>query len=196
MDNININDNNNSVESQLEQDATPINTIEVIPDIDNTIPQTIEFENLNIPSETNIENNINITENTRSLALMQENSNIVETFLKLDLSSGWKPPSGYVLIPDDQLPYGWIKKEIQTPVPSTITATQIRLWLVSHNISMEQIDSVIDSIENPLLRAQIKVQWEYAPYVERNHQMINTLGSVLGLDQNTIDMAFIEASQY
>jgi hypothetical protein len=59
---------------------------------------------------------------------------------------------------------------------------------------MTQIYTIISQITDPLIKAQIEVQWEYAPYVERNHPMINTLGASLGLDSDQIDQAFREAS--
>jgi hypothetical protein len=136
-----------------------------------------------------------ITSLTQCWALVRNSDGLVETFLRLDLPSGWKPPEGFSLVPDDQLPEGWQKiPPMPTPVPETVTATQIRLWLVSHGISMNSIYELISQIPDPLLKSQIEVQWEYAPYVERNHPMINTLGASLGLNSDQIDQAFREAS--
>jgi hypothetical protein len=135
-----------------------------------------------------------ITELTQSWALVRDSDGLVETFLRLDLPLGWKAPEGFSLIPDDQLPAGWSKILQEIPVPQTITATQIRLWLVNNGFSMNQIYDIISQIPDPLLKAQIEVQWEYAPYVERDHPMINTLGASLGLSSEQIDQAFREAS--
>jgi len=82
----------------------------------------------------------------------------------------------------------------QIVVPATISPRQIRLWLVTHGVSLSSVDAAIDSIENELLREQTKIEWEFSPYVERNHPMINTLGAALGLTGEQIDTAFIEAS--
>jgi|688.fasta_scaffold333448_2 hypothetical protein len=87
------------------------------------------------------------------------------------------------------------QEETTPEVPETITATQIRLWLVTNNISLSAVDSAISAIEDALNREKIKVQWEYAPYIERNHPFINALGEQLGLSSIQIDTAFIEASQ-
>jgi hypothetical protein len=83
---------------------------------------------------------------------------------------------------------------IQPVVPSTISARQIRLWLIDNNITLSSVDSAIATISDPVLREKTQVEWEFAPYVERNHPMINTLGSILGLNSTQIDQAFIEAS--
>lgn len=86
----------------------------------------------------------------------------------------------------------WITNPIT--IPSTVSARQIRLWLISHNISLSNIDTVINNIQDQQLKEKTLVEWEFAPYVERNHPMINTLGSSLGLSSEQIDQAFVEAS--
>lgn len=175
----------------------PVETIEPEPTTDDGDPETT-VEPVVVVSEpstpTTKSNYNNITDLTQSWALVRNSDGLVETFLRLDLPSGWKPPEGFSLIPDDKLPEGWNKIPQEIPVPSTVTATQIRLWLVNHGFSMTQIYAIISQISDPLLKAQIEVQWEYAPYVERNHPMINTLGTSLGLDSDQIDRAFREAS--
>ena len=80
-------------------------------------------------------------------------------------------------------------------VPESVTATQIRLWLVSNNISLSSIDSAINSIEDEVVKEKTKVQWEYAPYIERNHPFISAIGEALGLGPIQIDRAFIEANE-
>lgn len=84
---------------------------------------------------------------------------------------------------------------VQPQVPETITATQIRLWLVENEVSLAGVNQAIESIEDHKTREITKVQWEYAPYVERSHPLIETIGMMLGMDSNQIDQAFIEASQ-
>lgn len=80
-------------------------------------------------------------------------------------------------------------------VPASISPRQIRLWLINNGISLSAVDATIASIENEVLRETTKIEWEFSPYVERNHPMINTLGESLGLTGEQIDQAFIEASQ-
>lgn len=175
---------------------TPVESIEPESTTEDGDPEiTVEPVVVSEPSTPTTESNYNnITDLTQSWALVRNSDGLVETFLRLDLPSGWKPPEGFSLIPDDKLPEGWNKIPQEIPVPSMVTATQIRLWLVNHGFSMTQIYAIISQISDPLLKAQIEVQWEYAPYVERNHPMINTLGTSLGLDSDQIDQAFREAS--
>lgn len=177
----------------VSPEITPEVTLEVMPEVtpEAVIESPIETP---VPTTTTPAIAPQITELTQSWALIRDSDGLVETFLRLDLPLGWKPPEGFSLIPDDQLPQGWSKIPQEIPVPPTVTATQIRLWLVNHGFSMNQIYETISQISDPLLKAQIEVQWEYAPYVERNHPMINTLGASLGLDSDQIDQAFREAS--
>lgn len=79
------------------------------------------------------------------------------------------------------------------PVPKSISARQIRLWLIQHNFQLSQIESAIDSIQDPLVRETIRIEWEYAPYIERSHQWLAPLAQSLGLNEEQIDQAFREA---
>lgn len=87
----------------------------------------------------------------------------------------------------------WIPMVV--PTPETISARQIRLWLVDNNISLSSVENAINGIVNEKLREKTLVEWEYAPYVERNHPLLDTLGEVLGLSSEQIDTAFAQASQ-
>lgn len=79
-------------------------------------------------------------------------------------------------------------------VPRSVTARQIRLWLVAHGISLAAVDSAIDTIPDQQTRDSVRVEWEYAPYVERAHPLIGPLASALGLSEADIDQAFREAA--
>lgn len=86
----------------------------------------------------------------------------------------------------------WIIPEI--PIPASVSARQIRLWLIQHGFQLSQIDSAINSIEDPIVRETVKIEWEYAPYIERNHPWLLPLAQSLGLSAEQIDQAFIESS--
>ena len=78
--------------------------------------------------------------------------------------------------------------------PNRISARQIRLWLVKNGIQLNQIYSAIDSIEDALVRETVRIEWEYAPYIERSHPWLMPLAESLGLSPESVDQAFIEAS--
>jgi len=86
----------------------------------------------------------------------------------------------------------WIIPQI---VPDNISARQVRIWLIQHGISLQDVDLAINNIQDLIMRDITKVEWEYAPYIERNHPMLPVLAEALGLDSFALDQAFIEASQ-
>ena len=89
----------------------------------------------------------------------------------------------------------WVEIIPEPPmVPVSISPRQIRLWFIQNNIPLSTVENAINSIEDVVLRETTKVEWEYSPYVERNHPMINALGAILGLTPEQIDQAFITAS--
>lgn len=119
-----------------------------------------------------------------------------------DLINGWiandnPKKDKWVLLPEKPgEDYYWNNGQwiqFQQTVPESISARQIRLWLINNGIQLFQVENAIDSIPDAITRETTKVEWEYAPYVERNHPMLVPLAQALGLSQNQIDQAFIEA---
>jgi len=82
----------------------------------------------------------------------------------------------------------------ETPVPASVTARQIRLWLVRHGVSLAAVDAAIDAIPDQQSREEVRVEWDYAPYVERSHPMLIPLAAALGLSESQVDDAFREAA--
>ena len=82
---------------------------------------------------------------------------------------------------------------INPPVPESVSARQIRLWLINNGIQLAQVENAINNIEDLITRETVKVEWEYAPYVERNHPMLVPLAQALGLSESQVDQAFREA---
>lgn len=85
----------------------------------------------------------------------------------------------------------WVQDQID--IPQTVSARQVRIWLIQHGISLALVENAIDNIQDPILKEVTKVEWEYAPYIERNHPMLVPLSEALGLSQDQLDQAFIEA---
>lgn len=77
--------------------------------------------------------------------------------------------------------------------PQTVTAWQIRRWLISQGISLAQVDAAISAIPDAAQREAAKVDWEYAPYVERSHPMLKPMAAALGVAD--VDSAFTAAEQ-
>lgn len=75
-----------------------------------------------------------------------------------------------------------------------ISARQARLWLIQNGVDLNAINSIIDTVEDPVLRESIRTEWEYATYVERSYPWLNALAAQLGLSESDLDRAFIEAA--
>lgn len=80
------------------------------------------------------------------------------------------------------------------PIPESVSARQIRLWLIRHGVSLSQVDAAIAAIPDQQQREECRVEWDYAPYVERSHPMLIPLAAALGLSGEQVDEAFREAS--
>lgn len=119
-----------------------------------------------------------------------------------DLINGWIENNNpkkdkWVILPEkpgeDYYWYNGVWTQAAQAIPESISARQIRLWLINNGIQLNQVDNAINSIQDPITRETVKVEWEYAPYVERNHPMLVPLAQALGLTENQIDIAFIQA---
>jgi hypothetical protein len=109
------------------------------------------------------------------------------------------PPGALVLrLPSqEQLVETWLAGgslagdgEVPQPVPDTITATQIRLWLLGRGISPAVVDEAVANSGNE----GAMIQWEYSPYIERSHPLVEAIAASLGMTPVDVDAAFIEAS--
>lgn len=79
-------------------------------------------------------------------------------------------------------------------VPRSISARQIRLWLVQNGKTLAAVESAIDGIQDQQARDSVRVEWEYAPVVERSHPWLVPLAAALGLTEAQVDAAFREAA--
>jgi hypothetical protein len=89
---------------------------------------------------------------------------------------------------------GMNQQAVDDSVPASVSARQIRLWLLRQGISLAAVDASIDAIPDQLQRDSVRVEWDYAPYVERSHPMLVPLAAALGLTEQQVDQAFIEAA--
>ena len=84
--------------------------------------------------------------------------------------------------------------EITTLLPnSRLSARQVRLWLINKDIDLNTIDELINNIEDTIVRNTVRVEWEYAPYLEYKHPWIMNLAIQLGLTEQDVQNAFMEA---
>jgi hypothetical protein len=160
-----------------------INTKEII----NTLPPNITLDNGTIVSLSSINNDINFLSDLGIYTVQTD--------------SPEQPPNSIedvsARIIDLNKPYVNVTRvwlSIPIEVPQSISARQVRLWLIDNNISLTSVEAAINTIVDEKLREKTRVEWEYAPYIERNHPLINSLSEFLGLTPEQIDNGFITAS--
>ena len=81
---------------------------------------------------------------------------------------------------------------IETVWNIEVTQRQLRLELLERGITAEMIDGIIDNFPEPE-KTQAKIEFEFASYFERQHPLINQLGSVFDLSENDLNEIFINA---
>lgn len=79
-------------------------------------------------------------------------------------------------------------------VPQKITPRQLRLALVDSGISISQVESALNSIEDETQKEKALIEWEYALTFNRKHPLINQMGMSLGISETDIDNLFISGS--
>jgi hypothetical protein len=79
------------------------------------------------------------------------------------------------------------------PVPASVSPYQFRVWMIRAGVSLAQVDAMIDALPQPA-RDEARVAWEYGLEVRRDHPLIGQFGAALGMDDASIDAAFIEAA--
>ena len=80
-----------------------------------------------------------------------------------------------------------------SPVAETLTAVQIRLWMVAHGITLEQVDAAIAALPDET-REATRIEWEYSATIHRSSSTLVAMAAAFGMDQAAIDAAFTEAA--
>ena len=78
--------------------------------------------------------------------------------------------------------------------PDSVTAVQIRLWLVAHGIALDQVDAAIAALPDET-REATRIEWEYSATVHRANSALVAMATACGMDAAAIDSAFMEAAQ-
>lgn len=114
------------------------------------------------------------------------------------------PKAGYTIRQVDALPAGpgnvlWQDGALvripppASPVP-TLTARQLRLWLLSMQITTEMIDAQIDAMTDAEAKSRARVEWEYATEYKHDHPLVLQIGAALGMTPAQINDGFRAAS--
>lgn len=74
--------------------------------------------------------------------------------------------------------------------PTYCTPRQFRLALIDSGYDLNQIQSMLEAIPDDVERKKALVEWEYSISIERNHPLIQTFATQLGLSTIDLDNIF------
>jgi hypothetical protein len=99
--------------------------------------------------------------------------------------------SGDRVIYLDRVEQTWLIKPIPIPL-------QVPLWAFRAILTIQQLAPSVEALINQLPEPQktvASIQWVYGNFIERNHPLIDSLGTDLGLTKEEIDNVFVEANK-
>jgi hypothetical protein len=130
---------------------------------------------------------------------------VIANRIILDDAAGWELPEGFTLTIETETAYeigGTLIDGVYAPptpaapdpgiiIPAakqSVTPRQARLALLAAGL--------LPSVENAVKAAggATQITWEYATEIDRNSEMITTLGASLGLSSAAIDLLFKQAA--
>lgn len=82
----------------------------------------------------------------------------------------------------------------QVKIPESVENWKLRVALNSFGVSDAQVQTFIDTFQGNQ-KVFANAAWHHAPTVSRKHPLVSALGHALGLDENSLDNLFIEASK-
>lgn len=107
----------------------------------------------------------------------------------IEFYNGWEPPA--VEQPPELTPEELLQMQREGMV---VTKRQGRQQMILMGI-LDQVQAAIDGIEDPLQRALVQSFWDDSTQYERNHPQMIQLAQAIGLTDEQLDQAFIEAAQ-
>ena len=80
------------------------------------------------------------------------------------------------------------------PVPSEITARQLRMALIMNGVDFQDIHDVLEQLPEPQ-KSLAKINWEYAGTFERDNGMMQEMIPLLGFSEEQINEIFTEGNK-
>ena len=80
-----------------------------------------------------------------------------------------------------------LKAELALKTMPVLKRRQFRLTLVMNGYDLKQIESLIDSIEDPMQRTIAQIEWQDATDFERTNPTLLMIAGLLGLDTGAVD---------
>jgi hypothetical protein len=107
-------------------------------------------------------------------------------------------PSPWVLLGEEETAQYFLENPIpENPPPVKEVPAEIPLWAFRSSLLLNglegQVMTLINSLQEPQ-KSVATIQWEYGNFIVRNHPIIISLSSALGLTSNQVDDIFITGS--
>lgn len=87
-----------------------------------------------------------------------------------------------------------VTNPIPPPVPQEIGPAQLQITMRRAGIVVGAVDAIIAGIADPEDKADAETFWAKATVIKRNHPLVLSFGSALGLSKDQIDQLFRAAS--
>ncbi len=117
----------------------------------------------------------------------------VEIMPQLEADQRYGEPS--VEITEQQIVKTWPIEQMG-PEHFDLTARQLRLGLIRNGISLDAVTAMIAAIEDPMIRDEALVYWEYSTSISWDHPMTQTLMGMLGIPQANMAYMWMIAKGY
>lgn len=82
---------------------------------------------------------------------------------------------------------------VLNPVPQEVTMRQARLALLDAGL-LSSVQVAINSLPEPD-KTKAQIEWDYSNALQRGNPFVATLGTALGLNEESLDNLFITAAK-
>ncbi len=126
-------------------------------------------------------------------AIVRTATGKVVGIIRPDVPAGFAPPRGCHIVDENKLPDGWGYEAQTVSVPQSITAAQIKRWLLRSNL-IAAVEAAINALPE-FDRKDFQIMWEYETVFNRDNPELLKITEVLGMSSAEIDTAFYEAAK-
>lgn len=82
------------------------------------------------------------------------------------------------------------------PSDFPLTARQLRIGMIRNNVSLTQVQNIINGIPNEKTKDEYQVYWEYSTTVNWSHPITQSLIAAVGLSQSNAAIMWMIAKDY
>lgn len=76
-----------------------------------------------------------------------------------------------------------------------LTARQLRLGLVENGFALAQVEAAIDALPDGAEKEKARIEWQYAGEFKRDHPLLTTIATQLGISAEQFETMWTEAQK-